>query len=181
MHPLHQIFCSCSEQKKGKPPNKSPPVNNNNWLAEQATLAQLNEVSSYVDNLCEVCRKLNPDDSNYVVLKSAFKSEATKFMKKFHDERLKKIDMILENETWKQTQVPVEFQFLVNQISAEGKFLEHFSRDRRKADEMRKTCETRHVCMDNFMLFMLLHETDFSCLTSQTVTWYKWLLCTRQN
>ncbi len=30
--------------------------------------------------------------------------------------------------------------------------------------EMQKTCEARHMCMGYFMLFMLLHETDFSCL-----------------
>lgn len=51
-----------------------------------------------------------------MALKAAFKTEATKFMKKFHEERLKKIDMILDNESWRQTQVPVEFQSLVNQI-----------------------------------------------------------------
>lgn len=56
-----------------------------------------------------------------MTLKSAFKTEATKFMKKFHEDRLKKIDMILDNESWKQTQVPVEFQFLVNQIFELGK------------------------------------------------------------
>lgn len=73
-----------------------------------------------MDNLCEVCQTLNPDDGNFMTLKSAFKTEATKFMKKFHEERLKKIDIILENETWKQTQVPGEFQYLVNAISTKG-------------------------------------------------------------
>ncbi len=29
-----------------------------------------------------------------------------------------------------------------------------------------KTCETRHMCMGYFVLFVLLRETDFSCLAS---------------
>ncbi len=34
----------------------------------------------------------------------------------------------------------------------------------REVCEMRKTCETRHVCTSYFIFFMLLHKTDFLCL-----------------
>lgn len=99
---------------------------NNNWLIEPATLAQLNDVSACVDNLCSVCQKLHKDNSDIITLKSAFKAEATRFIKKFHEDRLKKIDMILDSETWKETQVPVEFQFMVNNIMEAGNFIVKF-------------------------------------------------------
>ncbi len=41
--------------------------------------------------------------------------------------------------------------------------------DSREVCETRKTCETRHVCMGYFVLFVLLHETDFSCLMVEVV------------
>lgn len=95
---------------------------NNSWLAEQATLSQLDDISRYVDSLCSVCQEVNASDTGSVTLKVVFKTEANKFMKKFHDDRIKKVDMILENETWKQTLVPVEFQSLVNEIIDNGKY-----------------------------------------------------------
>ncbi len=35
--------------------------------------------------------------------------------------------------------------------------------------EMRKICETQNVCTVYFVFFILLHETDFLCIASQTV------------
>lgn len=106
-----------------KQANKSVSANNS-WLAEQATLTQLNDVSNYVNALCSMCQKLNPADFSFMTLKVAFKTEANKFMKKFHDDRLKKLDMILENETWKQTPVPVEFQSLIDEIFDTGNYIQ---------------------------------------------------------
>lgn len=65
-----------------------------------------------------------------MALKSAFKTEATKFMKKFHEDRLKKIDMILDTESWREAQVPVEFQSLVNQIVESGNYPKIFKNKR---------------------------------------------------
>ncbi len=41
--------------------------------------------------------------------------------------------------------------------------------DSQEVYEPCKTCETRHVCMGCFVLFMLLHETDFSFLAVEAV------------
>ncbi len=38
---------------------------------------------------------------------------------------------------------------------------------------MRKTCEKPHVCTGYFVFFMLLHETDFSCLAVEAVIMHK--------
>lgn len=48
--------------------------------------------------------------------------QATKFMQRFHYERMTKLSLILESETWRQAEVPVEFQQLLNQISESGVF-----------------------------------------------------------
>ncbi len=42
--------------------------------------------------------------------------------------------------------------------------------DSQDVREMRKTCETQHVCTSYFVFFMLLHERDFSCLASRTIS-----------
>ena len=41
-------------------------------------------------------------------------------MSRFHDERKTKLSLILDNERWKQADVPADFQDLVNHISASG-------------------------------------------------------------
>lgn len=114
-----RIFCS-KQRTAAKNLIKSTTIANNNWLVEQATLTQLNEISIHVESLCAVCQKLNVNDTKFMTLKLAFKTEATKFMKKFHEERLKKIEMILENETWSAAKVPIQFQYLLNRIVDEG-------------------------------------------------------------
>lgn len=91
------------------------------WLAERATLMQLTELSQHVDLLSEECEAICPDTPTSY-LRSAFKSQATKFMQRFHYERMTKLSLILESETWRQAEVPVEFQQLLNQISDSGKF-----------------------------------------------------------
>lgn len=44
-------------------------------------------------------------------------------MHRFHVERMTKLSLILESEAWRQTEVPVEFQQLVNHISESGIYL----------------------------------------------------------
>lgn len=41
-------------------------------------------------------------------------------MQRFHFERTTKLSLILDSESWKQTEVPVEFQQLLDQISETG-------------------------------------------------------------
>ncbi len=54
--------------------------------------------------------------------------------------------------------------------SCEIEFIKSAKDDSQGIHKMRKTCETRHVCVGYFVFFMLIHETDFSCLASQTVS-----------
>ena len=41
-------------------------------------------------------------------------------MTRFHDERKTKLSLILDNERWKQADVPADFQDLVNHITSTG-------------------------------------------------------------
>ncbi|XP_069787802.1 vacuolar protein sorting-associated protein 54 isoform X2 [Narcine bancroftii] len=49
-------------------------------------------------------------------LRGALQSQANKFVNRFHEERKTKLGLLLDNERWKQAEVPPEFQDLVNSI-----------------------------------------------------------------
>uniref|UniRef100_A0A3P9M5W5 Vacuolar protein sorting-associated protein 54 n=1 Tax=Oryzias latipes TaxID=8090 RepID=A0A3P9M5W5_ORYLA len=55
-----------------------------------------------------------------VSLRGALQSQANRFVHRFHEERKTKLGLLLDNERWKQAEVPTEFQDLVNSI-ADGK------------------------------------------------------------
>lgn len=133
--------------------NKPAPPTNNHWLAEEATLAQLNEVAGYVEDMCGTCQELNSDDVAPMSLKSAFRTEATKFMKKFHEERLKKVDRVLESESWRQTQVPVEFQSLVDDIVNSGTVLEERRGDSVVYDKVGGLFRVYSLLLDKFATY----------------------------
>uniref|UniRef100_A0A5F8HBB1 Vacuolar protein sorting-associated protein 54 n=1 Tax=Monodelphis domestica TaxID=13616 RepID=A0A5F8HBB1_MONDO len=50
-------------------------------------------------------------------LRGALQSQANKFVNRFHEERKTKLSLLLENERWKQADVPAEFQDLVDSIT----------------------------------------------------------------
>ncbi|XP_042301331.1 vacuolar protein sorting-associated protein 54 [Sceloporus undulatus] len=50
-------------------------------------------------------------------LRGALQSQANRFVNRFHDERKTKLSLLLDNERWKQADVPAEFQDLVDSIS----------------------------------------------------------------
>ncbi|NXI51307.1 VPS54 protein, partial [Chloroceryle aenea] len=50
-------------------------------------------------------------------LRGALQSQANRFVNRFHEERKTKLSLLLDNERWKQAEVPAEFQDLVNSVS----------------------------------------------------------------
>ncbi|NXN95623.1 VPS54 protein, partial [Rhinopomastus cyanomelas] len=50
-------------------------------------------------------------------LRGALQSQANRFVNRFHEERKTKLSLLLENERWKQAEVPAEFQDLVDSVS----------------------------------------------------------------
>ncbi|KAM4694569.1 vacuolar protein sorting-associated protein 54 isoform 1-T2 [Discoglossus pictus] len=55
-------------------------------------------------------------------LRGALQSQANKFVNRFHEERKTKLSLLLDNERWKQADVPAEFQDLVDSIT-DGKII----------------------------------------------------------
>ncbi|XP_036387150.1 vacuolar protein sorting-associated protein 54 [Megalops cyprinoides] len=68
-------------------------------------------VERFVRDTEELCRRRS------VSLRGALQSQANRFVHRFHEERKTKLSLLLDNERWKQAEVPAEFQDLVNSIA----------------------------------------------------------------
>ncbi|KAJ8365884.1 hypothetical protein SKAU_G00147150 [Synaphobranchus kaupii] len=77
--------------------------------AEFVCLSQA--VEHFVRDTEELCHRRS------VSLRGALQSQANRFVHRFHDERKTKLSLLLDNERWKQAEVPAEFQDLVNSIA----------------------------------------------------------------
>lgn len=80
--------------------------------AEFVSLSQA--VEGFVKDTEQLCGRRS------VSLRGALQSQANRFVHRFHEERKNKLGLLLDNERWKQAEVPAEFQDLVNSI-ADGK------------------------------------------------------------
>ncbi|KAM6939984.1 vacuolar protein sorting-associated protein 54 [Xenentodon cancila] len=77
--------------------------------AEFVCLSQA--VEGFVRDTEELCGRRS------VSLRGALQSQANRFVNRFHEERKTKLSLLLDNERWKQAEVPAEFQDLVNSIA----------------------------------------------------------------
>uniref|UniRef100_A0A1A7Y6A8 Vacuolar protein sorting-associated protein 54 n=1 Tax=Iconisemion striatum TaxID=60296 RepID=A0A1A7Y6A8_9TELE len=77
--------------------------------AEFVSLSQA--VEAFVRDTEELCGRRS------VSLRGALQSQANRFVHRFHEERKNKLGLLLDNERWKQAEVPAEFQDLVNSIA----------------------------------------------------------------
>uniref|UniRef100_A0A671WLQ9 Vacuolar protein sorting-associated protein 54 n=1 Tax=Sparus aurata TaxID=8175 RepID=A0A671WLQ9_SPAAU len=77
--------------------------------AEFVCLSQA--VETFVRDTEELCGRRS------VSLRGALQSQANRFVHRFHEERKTKLSLLLDNERWKQAEVPAEFQDLVNSIA----------------------------------------------------------------
>ncbi|XP_045902964.1 vacuolar protein sorting-associated protein 54 isoform X1 [Micropterus dolomieu] len=77
--------------------------------AEFVSLSQA--VEGFVRDTEELCGRRS------VSLRGALQSQANRFVHRFHEERKTKLSLLLDNERWKQAEVPAEFQDLVNSIA----------------------------------------------------------------
>ncbi|XP_059410784.1 vacuolar protein sorting-associated protein 54-like [Carassius carassius] len=68
-------------------------------------------VESFVSDADELCGRRS------VSLRGALQSQANRFVQRFHEERKNKLSLLLDNERWKQADVPAEFQDLVDSIA----------------------------------------------------------------
>ncbi|XP_063774512.1 vacuolar protein sorting-associated protein 54 [Pseudophryne corroboree] len=68
-------------------------------------------VEVFVQNTEVICGRRS------MSLRGALQGQANKFVNRFHDERKTKLSLLLDNERWKQADVPAEFQDLVDSIT----------------------------------------------------------------
>ncbi|XP_065816659.1 LOW QUALITY PROTEIN: vacuolar protein sorting-associated protein 54 [Labrus bergylta] len=82
---------------------------------ERLSSAEFVRLSQAVEGFVRDTEELCGRRSNS--LKGALQSQANRFVHRFHEERKTKLSLLLDNERWKQAEVPAEFQDLVNSIA----------------------------------------------------------------
>ncbi|KAM4771510.1 vacuolar protein sorting-associated protein 54 [Rhinophrynus dorsalis] len=73
-------------------------------------------VEAFVMDTEKICARKS------ISLRGVLQSQANKFVNRFHEERKTKLSLLLDNERWKQAEVPAEFQDLVDGIK-DGKII----------------------------------------------------------
>jgi len=80
--------------------------------AEFVTLCR--DIETFVSETEELCGRRS------MSLRGVLQTQANKFVARFHEERKNKLSLILDNERWKQADVPAEFQDLLSHIVTTG-------------------------------------------------------------
>ncbi|CAG5127416.1 unnamed protein product [Candidula unifasciata] len=83
-------------------------------LSSAEFVALSRHIETFVADTEQVCGRKS------MSLRGVLQAQANKFVARFHEERKNKLSLILDNERWKQADVPAEFQDLVNHIIKTG-------------------------------------------------------------
>lgn len=78
------------------------------------TAAQIISFAENVENFTKLCEEVCGRSSP--ALKVAFKSQAGRYVHKFHTQRKSKLELLLDSERWKCAEVPPEFHVLLEQL-----------------------------------------------------------------
>lgn len=105
-----------------------------------ATADEIQCLSEIVRDFSRGCEHLS--GTQRIPLTAALQAQATKFAQKFHGERKSKLSLLLDNERWKQTDVPCEYQHMIDRI-ADGDF-----QWTTKNDEIAKTAPSPALYVD---------------------------------
>ncbi|XP_078674296.1 vacuolar protein sorting-associated protein 54-like isoform X2 [Branchiostoma floridae x Branchiostoma belcheri] len=81
---------------------------------ERLTSSEFVQLSRAIEGFVKDCEEVCGRRSTS--LRGGLQSQANRFVNRFHEERKTKLSLILDSERWKQTDVPVEFQDLVNSV-----------------------------------------------------------------
>ncbi|XP_077427214.1 vacuolar protein sorting-associated protein 54 isoform X2 [Vanacampus margaritifer] len=82
---------------------------------ERISSAEFVDLSVAVESFAKATEELC--DRRSVSLRGALQSQADRFVHRFHEERKTKLSLLLDNERWKQAEVPAEFQELVDSMA----------------------------------------------------------------
>lgn len=84
-----------------------------------ASSEEIQSLSEIIRTFSAGCEELS--GTQRMPLIAALQAQATKFGNKFHAERKSKLSLLLDNERWKQVEVPAEYQLMIDRI-ADGDF-----------------------------------------------------------
>lgn len=82
-----------------------------------------------------------------IPLTAALQAQASKFGNKFHSERKSKLSLLLDNERWKQVEVPAEYQSMIDRISNGD-----FSRNKNCINSQKQPANVLYVDTEPFAL-----------------------------
>ncbi|XP_031617456.1 vacuolar protein sorting-associated protein 54 [Contarinia nasturtii] len=107
-----------------------------------------------IKNLAEIIRAFSTGCEELtgiqrIPLAAALQAQATKFGNKFHTERKSKLSLLLDNERWKQVEVPAEYQLMIDRI-ADGDF--SWSKNEINSERQAKPSTMLYVDAEPFML-----------------------------
>ncbi|KAK3093216.1 hypothetical protein FSP39_012788 [Pinctada imbricata] len=123
------------------------PLSRMDGFLERLSSSEFVSLSREVENFVNDCESLCGRRSTS--LRCSLQSQATKFVSRFHDERRTKLSLILDNERWKQADVPTEFQDLVDHVS---------KTDRKPGDTIKVDKENFAVVGTVLMLLKMMVE-----------------------
>lgn len=90
-------------------------ISNQSLEKHVATADEIQSLNEIVKNFSRGCEEMS--GTQRIPLTAAVQVQATRFAQKFHSERKSKLSLLLDNERWKQSEVPDEYQQMINKIS----------------------------------------------------------------
>lgn len=129
-----------------------------------ATADQVERLTRIVADFCVGCERLANVYS--LPLQAALKAQATRFAQKFHADRKAKLGFILDNERWRQADVPPEFQYLIDGIT-NGSFahIDHHDQTKETSNVLR--VENESFALVGSALILLQVITEYCRCASQ--------------
>lgn len=109
---MHSICNYCHERCANLISNQSLEKN-------VASADEIKTLAEIVTNFSRGCEELS--GTQRIPLTAVLQAQASKFAQKFHGERKSKLSLLLDNERWKQSDVPYEYQQMMDTIVA-GEF-----------------------------------------------------------
>ncbi|KAJ8914687.1 hypothetical protein NQ315_017386 [Exocentrus adspersus] len=82
------------------------------------TASQIIELSNIVESFTDLCENICGRQN--AALKAAFKIQASNYVHKFHSQRKNKLSLLLDAESWKVADVPIEIQILIDKLALDS-------------------------------------------------------------
>lgn len=137
---IHSICNYCSERCANL-------ISSQSLEKHVASADEIQSLSETIKTFSAGCEELS--GTQRIPLTAALQAQATKFGNKFHTERKSKLSLLLDNERWKQVEVPAEYQFMIDRI-ADGDFI--WTKNDINSQKQTKPATVLYVDSEPFML-----------------------------